>query len=90
MPKRFQWSERKNAWLRKNREISFEEVVAAIAHKLLDIRVNKSSQHRGQKIFIVEIENYPWIVPFRETKEGIFLITAFPDRKLKEEFGYEN
>ena len=89
MAKRFQWSDRKNAWLRKNRGISFEEVSEAIAYKLLDVRMNKSSQHCGQKIFIVDIENYPWVVPFHETKEKIFLITAFQDRKLKEEFGYE-
>ena len=61
-----------------------------MAHKLLDVRMNKSSQHHGQKIFIIDIDGYPWVVPFRETKEEIFLITAFPDRKLKEEFGYED
>lgn len=87
---RFRWSDRKNEWLKKNRGVSFEDVVEAIGHRLLDVRENKSLKHHGQKIFIVDIENYPWVIPFRETKAEIYLMTAFPDRRLKEEFGYEN
>ena len=88
--KLFRWSIRKNQWLRKHRGISFEEVVEAISKRLLDVRESKSLKHPRQNIFIVDIEQYPWVVPFREVKEEIFLITAFPDRRLKEEFGYEN
>lgn len=88
--KQFGWSDRKNQWLIKHRGISFEEIVEAISERLLDVRENKSLRHPRQKIFIVDIEQYPWVVPFRETKAEIFLITAFPDRRLKEEFGYEN
>ena len=90
MIKRFRWSGKKEEWLKKNRGISFEEVMGAIAERLLDVRVNRSLRHQDQKIFIVDIRYYPWVIPFRETKDEIFLITAFPDRKLKEEFGYED
>ena len=62
----------------------------AIAKDLLDVRINKASKHKNQKIFIVEMRHYLWVIPFRETKEEIFLITAFPNRRLKEEFGYED
>ena len=76
--------------MKKNRGISFEDVMKAVAKKLLDVRQNKNFKHGIQKVFIVDIRNYPWVVPFYETEEEIFLITAFPDRKLKEEFGYED
>lgn len=88
--KRFRWSKTKNEWLKKHRGISFEKVVETIGHKLLDVRENKSSKHQKQMIFVVEIQGYPWVVPFAETEEEIFLMTAFPDRQLKEEFGYED
>lgn len=88
--KRFRWSDRKNEWLKKHRGISFEEVVESIGKRLLDVKENKSLSHRGQRIFVVDIENYPWVVPFHETRAEIFLMTAFPDRRLKEEFGYED
>ena len=85
--KKFTWSEKKNKWLKKHRNISFEEVLERIADHILDVKGN--IKHKDQKLFIIDIHNYPWVVPFKETKDEIFLITAFPDRRLKEEFGYE-
>lgn len=65
MEKSFSWSERKNAWLIKARGVGFEEIVAAIAEDLLDVRENSSRGHRHQRVFIVRIGNYPWVVLFR-------------------------
>jgi len=82
----FRWKEQKNAWLKRTRGISFEEVVEAISLTLLDVRANKSVNHPQQKVFIVRINGYPWVVPFKETEKDIELITAFPDRRLVKEF----
>jgi uncharacterized DUF497 family protein len=87
MGKKFRWSKRKNHFLRTERGISFEEIVEAMAQgRLLDVRENKSRNHRGQRIFIVDVHDYPWVVPFDETETEIILKTAFPNRKLKNEF----
>ncbi|MCH7479176.1 MAG: toxin [SAR324 cluster bacterium] len=90
MSKRFSWSERKNRVLKEKRGISFERIVEEIPGALLDVRENPSGKHPNQRIFILNIENYPWVVPFEETAEAIFLITAFPDRRLKREFDLES
>ena len=84
--KRFTWSHKKNEWLIENRKISFDAILQAIGSSLLDVRMNRSSKHKNQKIFIVNIDGYPWIIPFKESNEEIHLITAFPSRDLKEEF----
>lgn len=88
MEKSFSWSESKNAWLKRERGVGFEEIVEAIAEDLLDVRENSSRGHRNQRVFIVRIGNYPWVVPFQETEREIVLITAFPDRRLKTEFDF--
>jgi hypothetical protein len=35
----------------------------------------------NQKIFVINIEGYAYLVPFIETDEEIFLKTIFPSRK---------
>ena len=35
-----------------------------------------------QKIFIVEIDQYAYLVPYVETEEEIFLKTVIPSRKF--------
>lgn len=76
--------------MKDNRGVSFEDVVNAIAGNLLDVKKNISKNHHDQMVFIISIDNYPWVVPFRETENEIILITAFPDRRFLKEFGFEN
>ena len=90
MEKKFAWDDEKNEWLKKNRDLSFEEVVVEIGRNLLDVRENKSKKHQDQKVFILLIDNYTWVVPFEESENEIRLVTAFPDRRLLKEFLDEN
>ena len=39
------------------------------------------------EIYMLEIENYAYIVPFVESDNEIFLKTAFPSRKYTKRFG---
>ena len=60
----------------------FEDFVLAIEEgRVLDIVQNPSSQHRDQKMFVLNINSYAYCVPFIETETGIFLKTLFPSRK---------
>lgn len=86
--KYFDWSEEKNEILKIQREISFSEVVVAIeAGGLLDmIQIPNQKKHPGQKMFIVSINNYVYVVPFVEDNEKYFLKTVFPSRKMTKKY----
>jgi hypothetical protein len=49
---------------------------------LLDVLENPDQEKcKGQKIFVVQIENYVYLVPFVETETEVFLKTIIPSRK---------
>jgi uncharacterized DUF497 family protein len=79
----FSWNNEKNQRLIAERKISFEEVVFYIERgQLLDIVEHLNQEkYRGQKIFVIEIGNYVYLVPFIETAEEVFLKTIIPSRK---------
>lgn len=86
--KAFAWSEEKNRQLQAERGISFEEVIAAIASGAgLDI-VQHPNQDRypNQRIFIVQLREYAWLVPFIESADEIFLKTIIPSRKATKQY----
>ena len=86
--KHFDWNNEKNEDLLKDRGISFEEVVFCIMHNgLLDIieHPNKS-RYPNQNIFIVEIDNYVYLVPFVEDDEIVFLKSIIPSRKMTKKY----
>ncbi|MEE9431183.1 MAG: DUF4258 domain-containing protein [Melioribacteraceae bacterium] len=80
--KYYDWNDEKNIILRKERNISFEDIVAAIRNvKLLGIvEHSNSKKYPNQKMFIVELDNYAHIVPFVEDSEKYFLKTIYPSR----------
>ena len=84
--KSLSWSQEKNALLKAERGISFEEIALLIeAGNILGIEENPG--YPNQKIYILEIDNYAYIVPFVESENEIFLKTAFPSRKYTKRFG---
>ncbi|MHB8280998.1 MAG: toxin, partial [Candidatus Humimicrobiaceae bacterium] len=55
--------------------------------KLLAIVSNPNQEkYVGQKIYIIEIDNYAYLVPFVETKNEIFLKTIIPSRKAAKKY----
>ncbi|MGC8855801.1 MAG: toxin [Anaerolineae bacterium] len=64
--KTFSWNEEKNAWLKTQREVSFEDVIFYIGMGfLLDVLEHPNSEkYAGQKIFVVQIDDYAYLVPF--------------------------
>ena len=86
--KPFAWNEDKNRWLQIKRGISFEEIVAAIASgALLDVVKHPNrDRYPNQRIFIVQVWDYAWLVPFIETESEIFLKTIIPSRKATRDY----
>ncbi len=79
----FNWDEDKNTWLKRERGVSFEEVIFCIENgNLLDvIRHPNQKKYSDQRFYVVDIGNYVFIVPYVESEESIFLKTIFPSRK---------
>jgi len=86
--KYFDWNEEKNRLLKESRNISFEEIVLAIENgRLLDVvEHNDKSKYPDQRLLIVEIRNYAFVVPFVETEDAYFLKTIYPSRKATQTY----
>lgn len=86
--KYFDWDEEKNQKLRKERDISFDEVQIAIEEgNLMDvIKHHNPSKYPNQRIYVVKIEDYIYLVPFIEDDEKIFLKTIYPSRKMTKKY----
>ncbi len=81
--KNVRWDSDKNEWLKTNRHVGFELVALKIeAGEVLDIIDHKNEErYPNQRIFILEIGGYAYLVPFVETESEIFLKTIIPNRQ---------
>ena len=86
--KLYDWNDEKNEILKKERDLSFEEIVFHITHDgLLDVIQHPNrDQYPHQKMFVVNVEGYVCLVPFIENDEIIFLKTIFPSRKMTRKY----
>lgn len=82
--KPFKWNRDKNQQLQQQRGISFYDIIQTIEQgNLLDvIKHYNPDKYPSQKIFIVKIDNYVYLVPFVENDLEIFLKTIIPSRKM--------
>ena len=87
MIKRIEWNNDKNQQLKKERNLSFEQIQVAIEQDgLIDIIQHPRNKYEHQQIMIINIEDYLVLVPFVEDNEKIFLKTAFKSRKMTKEY----
>ena len=86
--KPYEWNQEKNNWLKDKRGVSFEDAVTAIQNEnlLAIIPHYKKELYPKQKIFIVNIRSYAYMVPFVEDEEKVFLKTIFPSRKATKKY----
>lgn len=82
------WDEEKNRKLKENRGVSFEEVLVLIQEEKIIEVIDHPNQKRypGQKIFVVLIDEYVYMIPFVEDEEKYFLKTIIPSRKMTKEY----
>lgn len=80
----YNWNPDKNHELILSRKISFEEAVFFIENGGLldDIAHPNKSDYPNQQIFILQIRDYVYLVPYVNTKNEIFLKTIIPSRKF--------
>lgn len=88
--KTIRYSLEKNELLKKQRDISFEDVILALeSGKLLDdIEHPNKEKYSNQNIFIIliEIKDYVYMVPYVEDDTSIFLKTIIPSRQMNKKY----
>ncbi|MBE9113380.1 BrnT family toxin [Nodosilinea sp. LEGE 07298] len=84
----FAWNSEKNERLRQERGITFEDIVLNIQlGNEIDIFDHPNQErYPGQKISVVLVEGYAYLVPFVESDEEIFLKTIIPSRKATKQY----
>ncbi len=82
------WNQDKNRKLVEERGISFEIVARYIEDKNIPDIYEHPDRERypNQRIFVINIADYIYLVPFTETEEEIFLKTIFPSRKATKRY----
>lgn len=86
--KYFDWNPEKNTRLKQERGMGFEEILIAIEEgEILDIVENPNkNKYPNQKLFIIRLYDYVYLVPFAEDEEKIFLKTIILSRKAAKKY----
>jgi uncharacterized DUF497 family protein len=79
----FRWDNGKNEMLKKNRGVSFEQVVILMERGDVLDTIEHPNQERypGQNVAVIKIDDYVYLVPYVESGEELFLKTIIPSRK---------
>ena len=86
--KKINWNAEKNQLLMSERGISFEDVLFALqSGKLLDDLVHPNNyKYPNQRMFVIEVDEYAWLVPYIENEEEIFLKSIIPSRNATKHY----
>ena len=90
--KTFKWNAEKNEILERERGITFEEIVQKIeaGTKVIEVDHHNMSKYPNQKILVIDVEGYAYLVPCVINKDEYFLKTIIPSSKAtKKYFGDE-
>jgi uncharacterized DUF497 family protein len=86
--KQIHWNADKNQTLMRERGISFEDVLFSIqdGDLLDDVSHPNSEKYPNQRMLVVNVEDYAYLVPYVETEDEIFLKTIIPSRKATKQY----
>lgn len=80
----YRWSADKDAWLRAERGVGFEDLIHAMENgALLADRAHPQVDRYGhQRVFWVRLGRQVWLIPYvLEGQDACFLKTAYPSRQ---------
>ena len=77
------WNSTKNQQLISERGISFEDIVFYLQQGALldDIEHPNNDKYPNQRVFVINIDDYAYLIPYVEDRKEIFLKTVIPSRK---------
>ena len=86
--KPFNWNHYKNQKLIEVRKISFEDILFNIQKGRLldDIEHPNKTKYPNQRVFVVAVDGYAYLVPYVEDNREIFLKTIIPSRKATKHY----
>jgi len=84
----FSWDNEKNELLKNGRGVCFEQIVLLMEKgEVLDtLEHPNQKRYPGQKMAVVIIDAYAYLVPYVEKNEEIFLKTIIPSRKATNKY----
>ena len=84
----FDWDDEKNKLLERTRGLGFEEVIFHMQNgDILDIIEHPNvSRYPNQRIIVLNMDGYAYLVPFVEQEGTWFLKTIIPSRKATKEY----
>ena len=84
----YNWDPAKNELLKRERQISFEEIIFHIQNgDEVDIFDHLNQErYPGQRISVVVVNDYAYLVPYVEMDDEIFLKTIIPSRKATKKY----
>jgi len=86
--KKIQWNTDKNEKLKQERGISFERIIDCIENGqvLDDIDHPNQEKYGHQNMFVINVDDYVYLVPYVENEQEIFLKTIIPSRKATKKY----
>jgi len=86
--KAYNWNPEKNQQLIEQRGISFENIVFYLQNDgvLDDIKHPNEKDYPNQRVFIVNVDEYAFLVPYVESDNEFFLKTVIPSRKATKQY----
>lgn len=86
--KTFKWNVEKNQKLKKERGVSFEVIIFCIEKGLLlDVVANPNQKkYKKQKLFIVDVMDFVYVIPLTENEDEIYLHTIIPNRNMTDKY----
>lgn len=86
--KLIRWNPEKNLELKRERDVSFEEILSAVEQGglLLTVEHPNKKRYPNQRIWVVSLRGYAHMVPFVETEDEVFLKTIMPSRKATRQY----
>ena len=82
------WGAEKNQQLIEDRGISFEDVVFYLQQGALldDIKHPNEEEYPNQRVFVINVGGYVYLVPYIEDRKELFLKTVIPSRKATKQY----
>ena len=86
--KRINWNTEQSLVLKASRGICFEDVIFFVERgEILDDYLHPNQEvYPGQRIMVIGMTNYAYLVPYVENEEELFLKTIIPSRKATQQY----
>ena len=86
--KSFDWNPEKNQKLIEEQSFSFEDACYYLLNGGLvdDVSHPNPEKYPNQRIFVIDVEGYAYLIPYIESEQHIFLKTIIPSRKATRDY----